>query len=80
MGRIVVEQIVSLDGYAEDAVGGIDFFCADEVDVLRLRVLPLLVGSGRSFSPSGVGVRRLSLASAQAFAGGLVVLEYHAAS
>lgn len=189
MGRIVVEQIVSLDGYAEDADGGIDFFVnassineadteqlrmlsavsaivlgantyrmfadywpsadpvaepvavpirelpkfvvsstlesapwgpddsaevlkgdavtavrglrqrfsgdliiwgslslsdallrAGEVDVLRLRVLPVLLGCGRSFSPSDLGKRRLTLASAQSFAGGLVVLEYHAAS
>jgi dihydrofolate reductase len=53
--------------------------CADEVDVLRLRVLPLLLGRGRSFSPPGLGLRRLSLATARSFAGGLVVLEYHAA-
>jgi dihydrofolate reductase len=49
---------------------------ADEVDVLRLRVLPVLLGCGRSFAPSDLGLRRLSLASAQSFAGGLVVLEY----
>lgn len=52
---------------------------ADEVDVLRLRVLPLLLGRGRSFSPPDVGLRRLSLATAQSFAGGLVVLEYSGA-
>ena len=51
-----------------------------EADVLRLRVLPVLLGCGRSFSPSDLGMRRLSLASAQSFAGGLVGLEYHAAS
>jgi dihydrofolate reductase len=51
---------------------------ADEVDVLRLRVLPLLVGGGRSFSPKGGGVRPLSLATSRALPGGLLVLEYQA--
>lgn len=50
---------------------------AGEVDVLRLRVLPLLLGSGRSFAPCDMGLRRLSLATARSFAGGLVVLEYN---
>jgi dihydrofolate reductase len=49
---------------------------AGEVDVLRLRVIPVLLGDGRSFAPSTLGLRRLSLANAQAFARGLVVLEY----
>ena len=49
---------------------------AGEVDVLRLRVLPLLLGSGRSFTPLNLGLRQLSLTTAQTFAGGLVVLEY----
>lgn len=49
---------------------------ADEVDVLRLRVLPLLLGAGRSFSPSGVGIRKLALTKAQSFGGGVVLLEY----
>ncbi|WP_129641705.1 dihydrofolate reductase family protein [Peristeroidobacter agariperforans] len=189
MGKVIVEQIVSLDGYAEDAAGGIDFFVnanwvneadteqlrmlsgvaaivlgaktyrmfadywpsadpaaepiaipirelpkfvvssalesapwgtndsaeilrgdavaavrglrhrfsgdvivwgslslsdallrADEVDVLRLRVLPVLLGRGRSFTPSDMSLRRLSLVSAQSFTGGLVVLEYNAKS
>ena len=49
---------------------------ANEVDVLRLRVLPLLLGRGRSFTPPDLGLCPLSFASAQSFAGGLVVLEY----
>lgn len=49
---------------------------ADEVDVLRLRVLPVLLGRGRSFCPPDLGLRHLSLTSAQSFAGQLVVLEY----
>jgi len=53
---------------------------AGDVDVLRLRVLPTLLGRGRSFSPSDLGLRRLSLATAQSFAGGIVVLEYNVAA
>jgi dihydrofolate reductase len=53
---------------------------AGEVDVLRLRVVPVLLGRGRSFTPSDLGLRRLSLAAAQSFTGGLVVLEYNATS
>lgn len=49
---------------------------AGEVDILRLRVLPVLVGRGRSFTPSALGLCPLSLAAARSFAGGLVVLEY----
>lgn len=50
---------------------------AGEVDVLRLRVLPLLLGRGRSFSPSDLDLRQMSLVNAKSFAGGLVVLEYN---
>lgn len=49
---------------------------AGEVDVLRLRILPLLLGAGRSFSPSNLGLRPLALATTQSYPGGLVVLEY----
>ena len=49
---------------------------AGEVDVLRLRVLPVLLGRGRSFAPTDMNLRQLSLVSAQSFAKGLVVLEY----
>lgn len=52
---------------------------ANEVDVLRLRVVPVLLGRGRSFTPSDLGLRRLSLTTAQSFAGGLVVLEHSVA-
>jgi dihydrofolate reductase len=52
---------------------------AGEVDVLRLRVLPVLLGRGRSFAPPDLVARRLSLVTAQSFARGLVVLEYKAA-
>jgi dihydrofolate reductase len=50
---------------------------AGEVDVLRLRMLPVLLGRGRSFAPPDLGLRELSLASARPFANGLVVLEYN---
>jgi dihydrofolate reductase len=52
---------------------------AGEVDILRLRVLPVLLGSGRSFAPPDLGLRQLSLASAQSFDRGLMVVEYHLA-
>lgn len=43
MGKVIVEQIVSLDGYAEDADGSIDFFIhadwINEADTEQLRML-----------------------------------------
>lgn len=53
---------------------------ADEVDVLRLRLVPVLIGAGRSFTPGDLGERKLKLASAQSYAEGLVVLEYRRAA
>lgn len=50
---------------------------AGEVDRLRLRILPVLTGSGRSIAPADLGLRQLSLASAESFPGGLIVVEYH---
>ena len=52
---------------------------AGEVDVLRLRLVPVLIGRGRSFAPADLGERKLSLVKSQSYAGGLVVLEYSAA-
>lgn len=49
---------------------------AGEVDVLRLRVLPTLLGAGRSFAPSNLGARPLSLSAARSLPHGFVVLEY----
>jgi dihydrofolate reductase len=49
---------------------------AGEVDVLRLRVVPVLIGRGRSFAPADLGERRLTLVKFQSYAGGLAVLEY----
>lgn len=49
---------------------------AGEVDVLRLRLVPVLVGSGRSFTPGDLGERALSLVKAESFRGGPAVLEY----
>lgn len=53
---------------------------AGEVDVLRLRMLPVLLGRGRSFAPTDLGLRELSLASVRTFGHGLVVLEYRVAA
>jgi hypothetical protein len=36
----------------------------------------VLIGDGRSFTPADLGERKLKLANAQSYAGGLVVLEY----
>lgn len=52
---------------------------AGEVDVLRLRMLPVLLGGGRSFAPPGLGPRPLSLRHGT-FAGSVAVLEYEVAS
>ena len=51
MGRLIVEQIVSVDGYAADPEGGIDFFEAvDEVDLERRR--PARVPRARRRDPA----------------------------
>lgn len=50
---------------------------AGEVDMLRLRVIPVLLGRGRSFAPPNLGLRTLSLANMQSFSNGVVVLEYN---
>ncbi|UNK48689.1 dihydrofolate reductase family protein [Lysobacter sp. S4-A87] len=49
---------------------------AGEVDLLRLRMVPVLIGAGRSFAPPDLGRRPLALQSMQEFQQGLVVLEY----
>ncbi|MGH8027980.1 MAG: dihydrofolate reductase family protein [Pseudoxanthomonas sp.] len=49
---------------------------AGEIDVLRLRIVPVLIGRGRSFAPGDLGERRLSLVKTDAFAGGIALLEY----
>lgn len=49
---------------------------ADAVDVLRLRIVPMLIGAGRSFAPPDLGRRSLALASVRDYPQGLVVLEY----
>lgn len=49
---------------------------ANQVDLLRLRMLPVLIGSGRSFTPADLGEHRLSLAKTRSYPGGQVVLEY----
>ena len=49
---------------------------AGEVDILRLRMIPLLLGAGRSYAPADLGIKTMSLGTAQTFPGGLVVIEY----
>jgi len=49
---------------------------AGEVDLLRLRMVPTLIGAGRSFAPRDLGTRALALQSVREYPHGLVVLEY----
>ena len=49
---------------------------AGEVDVLRLRVVPVLLGAGRSFAPVGIRRRSLKLDKARSFETGNMVLQY----
>jgi dihydrofolate reductase len=52
------------------------FFAAGEVDVLRLGVIPVLLGDGRGVFPPGGLPRRLRARETTAFANGLVELQY----
>lgn len=54
-------------------------FAAGEVDVLRLRVVPMLIGEGRSFTPAGLGRRRLQLRHVDHYPRGNVVMAYDVA-
>ena len=49
---------------------------AGEVDLLRLRIVPVLIGAGRSFAPPDLGRRPLELLSIRGYPQGFVVLEY----
>jgi dihydrofolate reductase len=49
---------------------------AGEVDTLRLRIVPVLIGAGRSFAPSDLGRRALLLQRNASYPSGLVVLQY----
>ena len=53
-------------------------FRAREVDVLRLRMVALLLGEGRSFAPCGMGDLELALEHAHSYPSGHVVLQYSA--
>jgi dihydrofolate reductase len=46
------------------------------VDELHLRIVPVLLGDGRSFTPADVGDRRLELDHLEARPGGVVSLRY----
>lgn len=49
---------------------------AGEVDALRLRIVPKLIGSGRSFTPPDLGYRTLVLEDAASYDRSVVVLQY----
>ena len=49
---------------------------AGDVDILRLRIVPVLLGRGRSFTPADIVPTPLQLYSTQTYPEGLVVLEY----
>ncbi|WP_165355089.1 dihydrofolate reductase family protein [Nocardioides oleivorans] len=51
-------------------------FAAGEVDVLRLRTVPVVIGAGRSFVPSSLGRQRLALEGSTAQATGHVATSY----
>lgn len=51
-------------------------FLANEVDVLRLRILPSLVGGGRGIVPTALPVTPLRLVASSIHPGGQVALEY----
>lgn len=51
-------------------------FTAGLVDELHLRVVPVLLGEGRSFTPAGLGERSLELAAVVPKPGGVVSLRY----
>ncbi|MFI7496741.1 dihydrofolate reductase family protein [Kocuria sp. M4R2S49] len=54
-------------------------FAAGLVDVLRLRIVPVLIGAGRPLAPTVRGDTTLELASALSFPHGHVRTEYHLA-
>jgi dihydrofolate reductase len=55
-------------------------FLAGEVDVLRLRILPSLLGGGRGVVPTALPVTPLRLVASSIHPGGQVALEYDVAA
>lgn len=51
-------------------------FRAREVDVLRLRIVPTLIGAGRGPTPEDLPLTGISLVGTRVFTGGQVTLEY----
>ena len=51
-------------------------FRAGDVDVLRLRIVPTLIGAGRGATPDDLRPTGLTLTGSRVFAGGQVTLEY----
>jgi dihydrofolate reductase len=52
------------------------FFAAGEVDEVRLVVMPVVIGAGRTAFPADIGDTVLDLRAARTFDGGLVELHY----
>ena len=79
-GVASVERI--LQHYPRDVIvwGSLELsralFTAGIVDVLRLRIVPVLLGSGLRHLPGGLPVTRLDVRSSHVHAGGQVSLEY----
>jgi dihydrofolate reductase len=53
-------------------------FRAHEVDILRLRSVPILIGAGRSFAPEDLGDLKLTLKHVQTYPRGHTVTQYSA--
>jgi dihydrofolate reductase len=51
-------------------------FRAGLVDVLRLRIVPVLLGAGRGVTPAGIGVIPLELVASHRDSSGMVIDEY----
>jgi dihydrofolate reductase len=74
-----------LDRYAGDVIvwGSLTLadalLAAGAVDVLRLRVVPRLIGSGRGISPAGLAMTDLTLTATHSHASGQVTLQYDVA-
>ena len=49
---------------------------ADAVDVLRIRLIPKLIGAGRAIAPPDLGHRRMTLRDVRSYKDGFVVIEY----
>ncbi len=58
--RVIVQELVSVDGFVADPTGGLEF----------------ILGSGRSLIAEDIGRRDLTLLEAKSYASGIVSLRY----